>query len=203
MPTLEKQSSRSVRAQPKHPDLYFDAAMKLLAERGAGSLTVAAVCARLRVTKGSFYHHFRGWDDFVARLLSSWAREQTERVIELSEAASDTQARLDMLIEFAAALPHRSEAAIRAWGRSDGEVSRAVARVDKRRQRYLTEVFGHAVGGDERRALLLAQGAMSILVGVQQLRADPKPNELRELLRVYRTLLEPGSPRNATAHELP
>ena len=63
---------------------YFDAAMDILATKGAGALTIAALCARFEVTMGSFYHHFRNVDTFVDALLGHWEAEQTHRVVELT-----------------------------------------------------------------------------------------------------------------------
>ncbi|MEM9729946.1 MAG: TetR/AcrR family transcriptional regulator [Myxococcota bacterium] len=162
--------------------------MAILEEGGAGALTIASVCERLEVTKGSFYHHFSAWGRFVDQLLEHWAEVQTERIIALAEAEGDITRRLDRLVDFASKLPHRAEASLRAWGRSDPQVQRTVARVDARRQRYLAEVYGTLV--PTRRANLLAAGAMALLVGTQQLRDDPSPAEVRRLLNEFRLLLD-------------
>ncbi|MEM7135138.1 MAG: TetR/AcrR family transcriptional regulator [Myxococcota bacterium] len=169
------------------PGDYFEVAMGILEEGGAGALTIASVCERVEVTKGSFYHHFSGWSDFVDRLLAHWADAQTERVIRLAEAEDDVSSRLDQLVDFASKLPHRAEASLRAWGRSEPQVRRVVAQVDGRRERYLAQVYRALV--PKRRAELLAAGAMALLVGTQQLREDPSPAEVRRLMNEFRLLL--------------
>lgn len=161
--------------------------MGLLEEGGAGALTIASVCEQLEVTKGSFYHHFSSWSHFVDRLLEHWADVQTERVIRLAEAEDDVSSRLDRLVDFAAKLPHRAEASLRAWGRSEPRVKHVVAQVDGRRQRYLAQVYRSLV--PKRRAELLAAGAMAILVGTQQLQEDPAPADVRRLMNEFRLLL--------------
>jgi AcrR family transcriptional regulator len=50
------------------PEDYFHAALDILTDFGPESLTAARLCERLNVTKGSFYHHFQGMDDFVESL---------------------------------------------------------------------------------------------------------------------------------------
>ena len=69
------------------PVAYFQAAFELLAEEGYGGLKLGALCRRLAITTGSFYHHFAGWPAFVDGLLAHWEAEQTERVLKLSRAA--------------------------------------------------------------------------------------------------------------------
>ncbi len=45
---------------------WAQAALQLIAEAGLGALTVEALAARLGVTKGSFYWHFKGRSDLLA-----------------------------------------------------------------------------------------------------------------------------------------
>ena len=49
---------------------YFDAGFELLASGGVGAVTIAALCYRLGVTKGSFYHHFSSQTAFQNELLA-------------------------------------------------------------------------------------------------------------------------------------
>src|SRR5579884_2605293 len=51
---------------------YLECALDVLAESGADGLTIAELCGRLGVTKGSFYHHFAGMGEFVTALLAFW-----------------------------------------------------------------------------------------------------------------------------------
>ncbi len=170
------------------PQDYFEAGMALLSAAGSEALTIASVCARLKVTKGSFYYHFHNWDDFVDRLLASWTGTQTERIIALAGAEGDVARQLDLLVDFASRLPHGAEAAIRAWGRSQPRVRDAVTQVDARRQGYLATLYG-SVLGDAKRGALLAEGAMALLVGVQQVHAHPSSEHVHTLLTEFRTLL--------------
>ena len=53
-------------------DHFLEAGLDLLAEGGVSAVTIAALCDRLGVTKGSFYHRFDDVAAFHAALLSSW-----------------------------------------------------------------------------------------------------------------------------------
>jgi AcrR family transcriptional regulator len=163
------------------PEDYFREALAVLGESGSEAMTIAILCDRLDVTKGSFYHHFGGMPGFVTQLLEYWEREHSERLIKLSKAQPDPTLRIFTLTEMGVGLPHASEAAIRAWGRSSPEVAEATARVDRRRERHLVEAVC-ALGIDRARARVLARIGLNVLVGVQQ-REDPV--DLKRLRQMF------------------
>jgi AcrR family transcriptional regulator len=160
---------------------YFREALAVLGDYGSEALTIAVLCERLDITKGSFYHHFGGMPGFVTQLLEFWEREHSERLIKISKAQPDPTLRITTLTELGVGLPHSSEAAIRAWGRSSPEVADVTARVDKRRERHLVDAVS-ALGIDRPRARLLARIALSILIGVQQ---RDHPVDLKRLRQMF------------------
>jgi AcrR family transcriptional regulator len=116
---------------------YFNAAFKILAEGGAEALTIPNLCTRLGVTKGSFYHHFSGADEFVSALMRCWI-ETARLVIDemLAKFAADDDPYLSFgvaLSNIAAGQPHEAEAALRAWAHSNPEVAAGVEQYDRLR----------------------------------------------------------------------
>lgn len=178
---------------------FVAAALDLLAESGSEGLTIAALCARLQVTKGSFYHHFDGVPAFVTALLEYWETEHSDRLIALSAATPDPIERLGVLTGIALALPHAAESAIRAWARSNAEVAEVQLRVDAHRETHLTDAF-RALGISRPVALLQARMALALLVGAQS-RPPVSPRELRAMfVRLTDAFLGDLSP--ADAHRL-
>ena len=163
---------------------YFREAFDVLARHGSEALTIAALCDRLEITKGSFYHHFGGMPGFVTQLLEFWEREHSERLIAMSKAQPDPALRITMLTEVAVGLPHGPEAAIRAWGQSNPDVAAATARVDKRRERHVVDAIA-ALGIDRPRARLLARLALDLLVGIQQ---REQPGDLKRIRQMFEEL---------------
>lgn len=159
---------------------YFREALSVLGDYGSEAMTIAVLCDRLDVTKGSFYHHFGGMPGFVGQLLSYWETEHSERLIAISKAQPDPTLRIMTLTELAVGLPHAPEAAIRAWGRSNPEVAEATARVDKRRERHTVDALA-ALGMERARARLFARIAMSVLIGVQQREQHVDLKRLRQM----------------------
>jgi AcrR family transcriptional regulator len=167
---------------------YFREALVVLGEHGSDALTIATLCERLDVTKGSFYHHFGGMPGFVEQLLTYWEAEHSNRLIAISRALPNPAERVTTLVEVAVGLPHASEAALRAWGRSRPEVADAVARADKRRERHLSDAVA-ALGIERQRARLLGRMALHLLIGTQQ-REDPVDlKRLRQMFQEYSRLL--------------
>lgn len=163
------------------PEDYFREALGVLGDYGSEALTIAVLCERLEITKGSFYHHFGGMPGFVTQLLEYWEREHSERLIKISKSQPDPTLRITTLTELGVGLPHASEAAIRAWGRSSTEVAEVTARVDRRRERHLVDAIS-ALGIDRPRARVLARIALNLLVGVQQ---REHPVDLRRLRQMF------------------
>src|SRR3954469_6051900 len=160
---------------------YVREALAVLSEYGSEALTIAVLCERLEVTKGSFYHHFGGMPGFVTQLLAYWESEHSERLIAISKAQPDPALRITTLTELAVGLPHGSEAAIRAWARSNSEVAEATARVDKRRERHVVDAVA-ALGIDRPRARLLTRIAINLLIGTQQ---REHPVDLKRLRQMF------------------
>jgi AcrR family transcriptional regulator len=160
---------------------YFREALTVVGEYGSDALTIAALCERLDVTKGSFYHHFGGMPGFVTQLLAYWEQEHSERLIKLSKSQPDATLRILTLTDLGVSLPHGPEAAIRAWGRSNAEVAEVTARVDRRRERHLTDAVA-ALGIDRARARLLARIGLTLLIGAQQ---REHPVDLKRLRAMF------------------
>lgn len=165
---------------------YFRCGLRLLAESGVGGLTIAALCAELGVTKGSFYHHFDGMPAYVTALLEHWENEHSRGLIARSATEGDPVRRERTLIEFAVALPHGAEAALRGWGRSSAEVARVLARVDAEREDHVTASTVE-LGVPRERARLLAATAMAVLIGEQ---ARSRPVDVERLRAMLGELLD-------------
>jgi AcrR family transcriptional regulator len=167
---------------------YYREALGVLGEQGSQALTIAALCDRLAVTKGSFYHHFSGMPAFVEQLLAYWEEEHSERLIAISRSQPEPTLRITTLTDLAVNLPHASESAIRAWGRSNPDVAQVVERVDKRRERHVVDAIA-ALGIDRGRARLLGRICVDLLVGIQTREVPPEPKRIRQLFEEVQRLV--------------
>ena len=167
---------------------YYRAAFDILGESGSEALTINALCERLQVTKGSFYHHFGALPGFVDALLLFWESEHSERLIAISKAQPDPTLRIATLVDMALSLPHACEAAIRAWARSNPEVNTVTVRVDRRRERHVADAIV-ALGLERPAARLLARMTMNLLIGTQQRERPVDLKRLRQSFEEFQKLI--------------
>src|SRR2546429_9216695 len=76
---------------------WLEEGLTLLAESGAGALTIEMLTSRLGVTKGSFYHHFQHFQDYKEHLLTFYEEERTLQGIESAEQHGVPLDRLEMM----------------------------------------------------------------------------------------------------------
>lgn len=166
---------------------YYREALDVLAEWGSEALTIASLCDRLGVTKGSFYHHFGSMPAFVTQLLAYWEAEHGDALVSPKTVPDPTE-RLRALFDAASGLPHETEAAIRAWGRSNAEVAESTERVDRRRERRIVDTVV-ALGVDRPRARTLGRLAVDALVGAQQREQRVDARRLRQVFDQLRRMI--------------
>ena len=110
------------------------------------------MAARLKVSRGSFYWHFRDIADFRAQLLQSWQERSTDQVIRDLDARQAEPDRLKQFMKRAFAARRDLDRAVRSWAAEDDAVARVVAAADASRVAYLAKMLV-AAGVESQRAL--------------------------------------------------
>ena len=175
------------------PADYFAAALDLLGEGGADALTLATLCERVGVTKGSFYHHFESMPAFHERVLAYWATDVLGAAVAQALAVADARARLAVLRRMGVASAHEAEVAIRAWGTWYEPAAEAHRRVEEGRRAVLATTFAE-LGIDARRGALLARVGTALMVGVQHQGGRVDRAALDEVLTEYQRWIEASIP---------
>jgi AcrR family transcriptional regulator len=147
---------------------YFEAALDVIARQGVEALTIAALCQRLDVTIGSFYHHFKSREVFLQAFYRWWEAEHAFHLVDQARSEPDPVARLALLKKLSGGLPHAAEGAIRSWSRSHPDAAAAQSRVDEARIDVVHDTL-RELGLPPGRAKALAVMAVGVLVGTQQL----------------------------------
>jgi len=158
---------------------WVNAGLNALRKGGVGAVRVERLAGAVGVTKGSFYHHFRDRGALLEALLEYWSRERIRTL------RGGLPARLLALAEDVLEKGMgRYDPPIRAWARHDRKAAAAVAQVDRRRIRALTELFQEeGFGPDE--AGIHARTFYTFLLGEPQVRSPARaPAELAKMVKI-------------------
>lgn len=127
--------------------LWVDAGLEILRAESIEHVKVEALAARLGISKGSFYWHFKNKAELLEAILERWESKSLEGAVSAIEKHAHKAAdRLKSLIElslWADEVPRAAELdlAIRAWARHYPPAQRAVQRFDENRIAYIEALF--------------------------------------------------------------
>ena len=158
---------------------WIDHGLRTLAHDGPNALKVGPMSTTLKVSRGSFYWHFRDIADFRSQILRSWQERMTDRVIRDLEAAKAEPDRLKHLMRRAFVTKRSLDRAIRSWAAEDKDVATIVASVDAHRVAYIAKLLV-AAGVESRRALPRAAFMYWAYLG-QVIVMDPRHSSISAL----------------------
>ncbi len=146
------------------PEDWVAAATEVLVDHGIDHVRVDVLAGELKVTRGSFYWHFRDREDLLRRVLQAWREEAT---VQLTRRLVGARSRPEEQLADVVTLPFRGRAAvraarielaIRAWARRDPMAQQALDEADAARIAYhesLFQALGFAPAEAAQRAFLL------------------------------------------------
>ena len=146
------------------PQAWTVAATEVLVDQGIDHVRVDVLAKQLKVTRGSFYWHFRDREELLRSVLRAWREGATEQLTaRLESAHTDPRQQLRDVLSLplrgrSAVRAARIELAIRAWARRDELARHAVDEADASRIGYIAQVFsslGFAVTEARSRAFVL------------------------------------------------
>ena len=123
---------------------WLETAMALLAKEGPQALNIARLCRDMKLTKGSFYHHFKDFSAFKLALLAFWEKDFTEDIFDKIKDVEDPEAQYEMLFTLAFEKDIAADVAMRTWGQSDEIVRKTVQKVDSVRLDLLAGMYERA-----------------------------------------------------------
>lgn len=164
---------------------WLDGAVKALADGGFAALAVEPLARQLKISKGSFYHHFDSLDDLVQQLLVYWEAEATEAVSDTLDQVKDPHERLALLFQASwDRIDHlKAEAALMAAAvAGDPRVRPVYLRVQRRRLDYTRSIYKALGARDPDRSARVAYGSY---LGTLQLVVLDSPFKNRSELRAH------------------
>ncbi|MBK1842822.1 TetR/AcrR family transcriptional regulator [Azospirillum sp. YIM B02556] len=132
-------------AKTKNRESWLAAAFAALAEGGVDKVRVEVLAKALKVTKGSFYWHFRDRTDLMDALLDSWKQGRIAAIKEQTrlDGRAPAQQLRDMLALYGGSKPRGMaiELAVRDWARRAPEAESVIAEVDRERLHSVAGLF--------------------------------------------------------------
>ena len=165
-------------------DDWIEAGYAILADDGLPAVKIDRLCARLGVTKGSFYWHFADIAGYRAALIEAWAEQRgAELAVHREVVDLAPRERLSRLMAAVVSPQHwRLERAMREWARTDESVAAGVGAADRRVLRTVRQAFVD-LGFDPDEADLRARTTFAAGIGFLQLtgsKPDPLGDRQRE-----------------------
>ena len=137
MNTVDKKNNQLNR------ESWIIAAFETLYEDGIEAVRIEPLAKKLRVTKGSFYWHFKNRTELHDALLDYWEKEMTQTVLDFAKEfhGSPKQRLINTMREVIGKERTKYDPAVRNWARSDIKVKKVVEYIDKIRLSFLHGLF--------------------------------------------------------------
>lgn len=155
---------------------WVKAAARALTSGGPQAVKVEQLARDLKVSKGSFYWHFKNAEDLKHTMLKVWVELGTNQVINhATTTARSPQEKLEAFskiitenrdVEFKDYGGIMIEAAIRDWSRFDTDVAKVVKKINKIRLAYIVSLFSN-LGIGAKECELKANIFHSALIGLE------------------------------------
>ena len=146
---MRKTASKTRSAMTR--DDWIEAALAQLRRQGVDAVRVDPLSTKLKMTRGSFYWHFKDRKDLLLAMLETWRLRQTTRIVERirKDQALSPQERVVRLRSLPPKTPRSLEAAelelaIRAWANRDRLARKAVDAVDRERLEFVAALLRDA-----------------------------------------------------------
>ena len=120
---------------------WLDHGLKVLANKGPVALKADTLAKLMKVSRGSFYWHFRDISEFHAGLLARWRKLATDEIIIAVDQEHTASRRLRRLMRTAMTSDEKLERGIRSWAAQNAKAASTIASVDKVRVKYICELL--------------------------------------------------------------
>ena len=159
--------------------------LKMLGQIGVGSLRIDDLCRHLKVTKGSFYWHFKSRTEFLNAVLEHWKQTATFDIIDRIEAKGGLpQDKILALFDESnsGVVDFSAEQAIRHWAKTKKQAAQAVLYIDDQRMKFLIPQF-RALGFSKSEAETRTRLLYSLIISEAIIYQKEKPANRRRRQR--------------------
>jgi len=175
---------------------WIQTAVKVLGVEGVEGVRIDVIARALRVTKGSFYWHFRDRNDLLDALIDLWQEETTWLIAEASRALDPERRLLRFFELISAGRSYPADREMFAWSRRSSQVRTRAIAVELKRVSFIEQQLV-ASGMSEPAAARRAEIAYLATLGwvERRGRSDAMDDSLGEFAKQLFPLMLAGSKR--------
>jgi AcrR family transcriptional regulator len=170
---------------------WIEAARRALIKRGIEGVKVDRLAQTLKITRGSFYHHFESRKELLEALQRDWESRNLFEIAEVRDRWRQHEPDLSEVVAVWVGTDSEFPAfdiAVRMWARQAKAVAQAVEKVDEEWIKLLSDLFS-AAGLDDDESLVRARVTYYHQIGYYALDVhEPRAQRLRLLPTYYRVL---------------
>jgi AcrR family transcriptional regulator len=145
MTAAQRKSAKAKNTAPRFTkEAWLELGMDALRKHGSAGITIEKLTAQAGVTRGSFYWHFKGHDDFLVNLAWKWSDEFTQSVIDAASEYPDIEPRERLgitIIDILSIGKARLDVHFRELAITRPRVLQVVEHVDALRTNFVTRLF--------------------------------------------------------------
>lgn len=113
---------------------WLQNSLNLISKTSITNLKIEVLCKKFKLTKGSFYHHFKNQKAFLNELLEFWYITYTKEIIkEISKYNDEPLKQIELLNKIIYSKDLNIEIEFRAWGLRNNDIMIYIEKIDKKR----------------------------------------------------------------------
>lgn len=117
---------------------WVKAGLNKLAEAGIHEVRVEMLARELKISKGSFYHHFQDRKELLDSMMDYWEDYATRRIIHSIEQDNSS---LEQLLHMSINRDKKIEIGIYAWAKHDPIVASRLVDIEEQRIHYISILY--------------------------------------------------------------
>jgi len=169
---------------------WIDLGLSQLSQSGVDAIKLEAICSAAKLTRGSFYYHFKDHEAFLIDMVKRWSTLQTQEVAAQIDGDISAESKATALTDAAMQIDYRLELGIRELARRVPDVAAIVEQTDAKRLALLTEIYVQRFAIDTADASQLAYLEYAAFCGMILLSPDMDAPRQQALAERYDAMVQ-------------
>lgn len=172
-------------------DYWLKSTLELISINGIDILKIDLLCKKLKVTKGSFYHHFDSYKDFIDAILEYWYQSFTVDVInKIQDYKDEPIKQIELLNDVIYSKDLNIEIEFRAFSLRNKEIKNYIEKIDMARIEVIQNIQTHLnPRNTQAECILISKYIYTQFIGSLFVQPRVTKDEQKELDNLFLNLL--------------